>query len=152
MQWQQASFPIKVGGLGKIKIKSIASLAFLASVSKRKQLQNCFLSRCSNVFPDHHFDLYLDDWCKNNQPIQPPAGSLLTKQKSLDKPVIDKICSTLHASQPDDHNRARLLAASAVLRLVFDRLDGEGVRVPVGLRLGTNLRDQHRCHCGTVVD
>ena len=74
LQWQQASLPIKAGGLGIRNVKSIASPAFLASVSKTKQLQNCLLSRCSNVYLDYHYDFYLDDSCKNNQPIQYPVG------------------------------------------------------------------------------
>ena len=100
-------------------------------------------------FSDHHYDLYLDNWCKNNQPIQPPVGILLIKQKSWDKPVFDKICSILHASQPDEHNGTCLLVASAAhssdwlqaLPISFCgiHLDNEAVRVAVGLRLGTNL-------------
>ena len=99
---------------------------------------------------------------KNNQLIQPPVGILSTKLKSWDKPVIDKICSILLAFQRDEHNKARLLAASAahdsdwLQALLISscglRIDDEAVRVAVGLRLYTNLCDQHRCPCGTVVD
>ena len=32
------------------------------------------------------------------------------------------------------------------------KLDDEAVRVAVGLRLGLDLREQHQCHCGSVVD
>ena len=32
------------------------------------------------------------------------------------------------------------------------KLDDEAVRVAVGLRLGRDLCEQHRCHCGSVVD
>ena len=162
MQWQQANLPIKASGLGIRNVKSIASPAFLAYVSKTKQLQNCLLYRCSNVFSDHHYDLHLDNWRKNNQPIQPPVGILSTKQKSLDKPVTGKLCSILHVSQPDEHNRARLLTASAahsgdwLQALLISscglRLDNEAVRVAIGLRLGTNLRVQRRCPFGAEVD
>ena len=113
MQWQQASLPIKAGGLGIRNMKSIASPAFFAFVSKTKQFQNFLLSRCSNVFLEHHYDFYLDDWCKYNQSIQTPVNKLSIKQKPWEKPVIDKICPISHASQSDEHNRARLLAASA---------------------------------------
>ena len=50
---------------------------------------------------------------KKKQLIQPFVSILSTKRKIRDQPVIDKICSTLYASQPDEHNTARLLAASA---------------------------------------
>ena len=72
------------------------------------------------------------------------------------------LCSILYASQPDDHNRARLLAASAAhsggrlqalpISSFGFRLDDEAVKVAVGLRLGTNICNQQRCLCGTVVD
>ena len=113
MQWHQTSLPIKAGGLGIRNVKSIVSLAFLAFVSKTKQLQNCLLLRCSKIFPDLHFDLYLNDRFKNNQHIQPSVGLLSTRRRSWDKLVIDKICGNwlqalpiLHASQPDDHTQS----------------------------------------------
>ena len=72
------------------------------------------------------------------------------------------LCSILYASQPDDHNRARLLAASAAhsggrlqalpISSFGLRLDDEAVKVAIGLRLGTNICNQQRCLCGTVVD
>ena len=128
------------------------------SLSTTKKLQNFLLSRYIIVFPGHRFDLCLCDWCKNNQPIQSFNDMLSTKQNSWAQPVISK----KHALKPDDHNRARLLAASAILSsyclkaqpISFCnlRLDDEAVRVAVGLRLGTNVCDQYRSHCSTVFD
>jgi hypothetical protein len=62
-QWKQASLPIKAGGLGIRSVASIASPAFLASVSKTKQLQHLLLARCSLETPDYQFDNVLADWC-----------------------------------------------------------------------------------------
>ena len=42
MQWQQASLPIKAGGLGIKNVKSIASPVFFASVPETKTALNFF--------------------------------------------------------------------------------------------------------------
>ena len=84
------------------------------------------------------------------------------KQKTWDKPCIDKTYSTLLASQVDDQSRARLLAASAPhsgdwlhalpISSCSLRLDDDAVHVAVGLRLGSVLCMQHVCPCGATVD
>jgi hypothetical protein len=162
LQWQQASLPVKNGGLGIRSVVSVATPAFLASVSSTKQLQDCLLSRCLLDIPDHHFDTIFANWRAIHQLVQPPAGVSANKQKTWDKPCIDKTYSTLLASQVDDQSRARLLAASAphsgdwLQALPISscglRLDDESVCVAVGLRLGANLCDQHLCPCGAAVD
>ena len=161
-QWKQASLPVKAGGLGIRSVTAIASSAFLASVFSTQQLQSQLLSRCSFDLHDHQFDLIFADWIAKHQPIQPPAGNSANKQSSWDKPEVDKTFNSLLMSQPDDHNKARLLAVSAShsgdwlhalpISSCGLRLDDEAVRVAVGLRLGSNLCAQHVCPCGAVVD
>jgi hypothetical protein len=68
----------------------------------------------------------------------------------------------LISSHPDDHNRSRLLAAAAPhsgdwlhalpISACGLRLNDEAVRVAIGLRLGSNLCEQHICPCGSFVD
>ena len=94
--------------------------------------------------------------------MQPPVGQPAGKQSSWDKPNVDTTYASLLATQNDDHNRARLLAASAPhsgdwlhalpISSCGLRLDDEAVRVAVGLRLGSNLCNQHVCQCGALVD
>ena len=70
--------------------------------------------------------------------------------------------TTLLASQPDEHNRARLFAAPAphicdwliVLPISSSglRLDDDAIRVAIGLRLGANLCDPHVCPCSAFVN
>ena len=70
--------------------------------------------------------------------------------------------ATLLASQLDEHNRARLLAAAAphsedllhVLPISYSglHLDDGTIRVAVSLRLGANLCNPHVCLCGTFVN
>ena len=70
MQWQQASLQIKAGGLGIKNKKFTASPAFFASCFHNKTASKLFAVSISNRFLGHHYDFYLNDRCKNNQPIQ----------------------------------------------------------------------------------
>jgi hypothetical protein len=161
-QWKQASLPVKAGGLGIRSVSSIASSAFLASVSSTDQLQSLLLARCSFHAQDHQLDRRLAEWCVIHQPLQPPAGQAAFKQSAWDKPAVDSTFSSLLAAQYDDHGRARLLAASAPhsgdwlhalpISSCSLRLDDDAVRVAVGLRLGSVLCMQHVCPCGATVD
>jgi hypothetical protein len=161
-QWKQASLPVKAGGLGIRSVSSIASSCFLASVSGTGQLQSLLLARCSSDMHDRQLDHTLAEWCAENQSLQPPIGQAAGKQSSWDKANVDTTYASLLATQNDDHNRARLLAASAPhsgdwlhalpISSCGLRLDDEAVRVAVGLRLGSNLCDQHVCQCGALVD
>ena len=132
LQWLQATLPVKVGGLGIRSPVKFALSTFLASVSNILQLQNDLLRNCP-ALPDDQLNTYLFRWTTSFQPSPLP---------------------TL-ASQPDEHNRVRLLSATAphsgnwlhVLPISSCklRLDGDAIRVAIGLRLGANLCDPHVC-------
>ena len=87
---------------------------------------------------------------------------LLLVNNIWDAPFVESSFATLLASQPDEYNRARLLAAAAphsgdwlhVLPISSCglRLDDDAIRVAIGLRLGANLCDPHVCPCGTFVN
>ena len=94
-QWIQASLPVKAGGLGIRSVSSIASSAFLASVSSTVQLHNLLLSRCQFATLDNHFDAQLTDWSVKHQPTLPPAGKLANKQSSWDKHTVEATYATL---------------------------------------------------------
>jgi hypothetical protein len=161
-QWKQASLPVKAGDLGIRSVSSIASSAFLASVSSTNQQQSLLLARCSFHAQDHQLDRRLAEWYMIHQPLQPAAGQAALKQSAWDKPAVDSTLSLLLAAQYDDHGRARLLAASAPhsgdwlhalpISSCGLRLDDDAVRVAVGLRLGSVLCMQHVCPCGATVD
>ena len=131
LQWLQATLPVKVGGLGLRSPVKFALSTFLASVSNTLQLQIDLLRNCP-ALPDDQLNTYLFRWTTSFQPSPLP---------------------TL-ASQPDEHNRVRLLAAAPhsgnwlhVLSISSCKLslDDDAVRVAIDLRLGANLCDPHVC-------
>ena len=161
LQWLQASLPVKVGGLGLRSPMKLALSTFLASVSGTLQLQNDLLRNCQ-ALPDDQFNSYLLRWTTALQPLPPPVGTAACRQRFWDAPFVESSFATLLASQPDEHNQARLLAAAAphsgdwlhVLPISSCglRLDDDAIRVAIGLRLGANLCDPHVCPCGTFVN
>jgi hypothetical protein len=111
--------------------------------------------------PDTDLDQYLTFWHTTYAkpiPIQPSAS----KQNTWDKPEIDRCFAHLLQQQADDHNRARLLAASSKhsgdwlhaipITACGLRLDDNAIRTAVGLRLGTEICQPHPCICGTLVN
>ena len=161
LQWLQASLPVKSGGLGLRNYMSLALPAFLASVSSTAKLQDKLLRNCPEL-PNTDFDNIVQFWMTSFQPSPSSSGPAADKQSSWDKPFVESSFASLLASQPDDYNRARLLAASAphsvdwlhVLPIASCglRLGNNAIRVAVGLRLGANLCDPHDCTCGAFVD
>ena len=115
LQWSQATLPVKVGELGLRSPTKFALLTFLASVLSTLQLQNDLLRNCP-VLPDDLFKSYLFRWTTLFQPLPLPSGNAACRQHSWDAPFIESLPATLLASQPDEHNRTRLLAAAAPQR------------------------------------
>ena len=62
---------------------------------------------------DDQFNSYLFHWTTSFQPLPTPVGTAACRQCSCDAPFIESSFITLLASQPAEHNWARLLAAAA---------------------------------------
>jgi hypothetical protein len=161
-QWIQASLPVSAGGLGVRSVSAIALSAFLASESSTQLLQTSLLERKYHDITDYHLDRILAHWRESHHNIQLPTSSAACKQSSWDKPLVEATYAILLASQPDEHHRARLLAASAAhsgdwlnvlpISACGLRLDDSAIRIAVGLRLGSNICEPHQCVCGSMVN
>ena len=156
--WLQASLPIKRGGLGIRSVTSLALPAFLASAASTDLLQSTMLRDAATANPQREA---LQARWREDSATQCPEGGLAHRQSAWDKPLIDKVVSSLHARLPDPTNQARLKAIAAphagdwLLALPVTncglRLDDESVRVAAGLRLGVQLCEPHGCPCGAPV-
>ena len=112
LQWSQASLLVRVGGLRLRSPMKLAFSTFLISVSRTLQLQNDLLRKCQ-ALPDDQFNSYLFRWTTSFHPLPPPVGTTACTQRFWDAPFVEFSFATLLASQPDEYNRARLLAAAA---------------------------------------
>jgi hypothetical protein len=105
----------------------------------------------------------LDFWSRlvgNN--IDPVPSGPPSLQKSWDTPVVASSYESLLSTASDNYNRARLRAVASPhagdwLKAIPSsslglRLNDEGLRIAVGLRLGANLCAPFTCVCGSQVD
>jgi hypothetical protein len=84
------------------------------------------------------------------------------KQSFWDRPGIEIDIQHIRDNSRDEYNKARLNAVSAPhsgdwlhARPITScglRLDDEAIRVAVGMRLGVNLCEPHKCPCGAMAD
>ena len=159
VQWDQATLPLKMGGLGLRKVATLATSSFLASTSSTAQLQDTILEKSPRP-EDNLLSQVLQTW--EAKFGSPPEGALRHKQSSWDHPVLDNIKEHIWANKQSDHEKAIFLAAvtphsgawlSALpISACGLRLDDEAVRVAVALRLGLKLCIAHDCRCGQPVD
>ena len=161
--WQQASLPISAGGLGVRSAVKLSASAFLASVHGADALVSRILMGSSLLSDDPLVTRACQLWeglAGANVSLAPSGSRCL--QKSWDAPVVKASYEALLASAPDNYSKARLNAVSSPhagdwLKVIPSsklglRLDNEGVRIAVGLRLGTNLCAPFTCVCGHQVD
>src|SRR6218665_315038 len=122
------------------------SSAYLASAAATFGLQTCILA--AEGTPSDDFIPMTDAF--------PPV-----KQKTWDRPLIDRDLAEINEHAEGLTNKARLEAArsphsadwlSAMpVAACGPALDNESVRVAVGLRLGLDLCRPHCCHCRGMV-
>jgi len=163
-QWLQASLPVRDGGLGIRRVASLALPAYLASAAGSRLLQSQILSSCSIYIDGDSFEPALFKRWSEYSSIAPPLGDqpIVCKQSFWDRPGIVMDIQSIRDQAKDEYNRARINAVSAPhsgdwlhARPITScglRLDDEAVRVAVGMRLGVNLCEPHKCPCGTLVD
>ncbi|XP_045784576.1 uncharacterized protein LOC123880480 [Maniola jurtina] len=156
--WNQATLPVKYGGIGVRKISSVALPAFLSSVHSIRELSSQILK--SNSISLTYATEALESWKVRCPNVDIPKER--STQKLWDLPLVQLTHSNLLQNLTSDRDQARLLALSEKesgywlhalpSKNLGTLLDNESFRVALGLRLGTPLCHQHRCPCGKEVD
>jgi len=157
-QWQQASLPVRYGGLGIRRVSSLAPSAFLASAAGTRELQRRILDRSTTPADDPTFEVVMQQWRTLSNSEAPTDF----RQRAMDNTVVVKEFDDLLSCQTDNFHRARLLAAASEhsgdwlhalpISACGLRLDNEAIRVATGLRLGCSLCESHQCPCGATTD
>ena len=152
----QASFPVKAGGLGIRSAVQLAPSAFLSSAAASADLVRHILQPRFGPQDLLHVDSALASWSLD-QDHPPPVALASHRQKVWDAAKVSAMANSLLENAPDAQSRARLnqrvrrlnaLNALPISSLGL-RMDDNTIRVSVGLRLGTTLCHPHAClHCG----
>lgn len=160
-QWQQASLPVRDGGLGIRSAVLLAPSAFLASAAGTTELQARILPPTIAVVPDSCVASCLKTWSIKSQ-SSVPTGEAAQSQRNWDSPCIQTVKDELLDHAQHQRDRARLLASQAAhsadwlfalpISAIGLRLTDEAVRVAVGMRLGVKVCEEHLCPCGATVD
>jgi hypothetical protein len=160
-QWDQASLPVKDGGLGIRSAASLATSAFLASAARTNDLQSRILPPAVSMIHEEVVEKTLQAWVVQSG-TSAPEGVEAYSQKAWDSKCIKVIKDNLMLHALDNKDKARLLATQAPhssdwlfatpITAIGLRMSNETIRVAVGTRLGTRLCEPHTCQCGTFVD
>ena len=158
--YEQATLPVKHGGLGIRRATDLTLPTFISSVKASKDVTTCILQKCNQVRTEDPKETQAVDLWKARSGAPTPAS---TAQKSWDEPLVLLRRDALVGSAADDVTRARLTGvtasgAGAWLQALPShslglKLTNEQIRIATGLRLGCDLCTEHRCiRCGHVVD
>ena len=161
--WQQASLPVRWGGLGVRSAVMLAPSAYLASAASTATLVQKLLPPFLHHITDRSTPNALAAWKSAVEPSTlPPVDVAATRQRSWDDPCCQRSSTLLLNSAVDDTDKARLRASLTAtsgawlqalpISSVGLRMDDDVIRVAVGLRLGSNLCEPHTCTCGVPVD
>ena len=157
--WAQASLPVAKAGIGIRSARDLSVPAFLASIASTSDLVTAILA---NSIPpvDPDLDEALAIWDTASDSAPTPDSKY---QRDWDRPIVDKLASSLLAHAASPSTSARILASTrkesgAWLQALpcpnlGTFLDESTVRIAAGLRLGIPLCHPHPCHnCGATVD
>ena len=159
--FNQASLPVKLGGLGVRRAQDISLPAFIASSYKAADTVN-------KLLPQHHLTAFSDllseavsNWKALAPQLIEPALPARIVQKNWDLPLAEVTWNGLLENAQSPLARSRLLAVStpgagAWLNAVPIpslglKMDNESLRISVALRLGSTLNAPYTCICGAAV-
>ena len=158
-RWNQASLPVRWGGLGIRSAVMLAPSAYLASAAGTLDLTTRILPDRLRDSEDSYVKSAMDAWSISS------GGSdhttiVPSSQRSWDDVCCRSVSDDLLNNSTNDSDRARLLASrsdsgdwlnAVPLQAVGLKLDNEAVRIAIGLRLGAPLVHPHTCVCGVAV-
>lgn len=156
-QWQQASLPIKLGGLGIRKTEDIALPSFISSTYGARNLVSQILNTNSTGESlIHHFEDAINEWNKLNPNNIP---KVLECQRNWDAINSKRIINNMIQNAPQE--KARTLASqqpesgywlNAIPSMnVGTFLNNNELRISMALRLGSEICRPHNCICGERV-
>lgn len=147
--WQQASLPIKLGGIGVRKPSDLVTSTYISSFKTVNELAN---------LDDSYFKQALEIWSLQSSNRQPPQSN---KQKEWDSIIAQsRLTQLIESATPSE--RCRLVSASDPysgdwLQCLPNRQMGlhmqdDDFRCSLCFRLGLQVFEPHKCKCGEEVD
>ena len=157
---QQATLPVRHGGLGLRSVYSLALPCYIASLTSSLSLVREICSFVPDADPPSLISA-VAEFTTMTGVTDPPTGEAASSQREWDEMAVCKIKDRLLESANQLHH-ARLLAASAPhtgawlqalpLPNLGLHLDDDCVRIATALRLGAPVCESHLCRCGRQVD
>ena len=158
--WNQATLPLRWGGIGVRSAHRLAPSAFLASAAGATALLSQILLNRIMSIPDPAVDQATMTWMSLGGTVF-PNGAEANVQRCWDESISKAVAEQLMEGA-DERSLARLRASRAAesgawLKAIPSsslglNLDNSSLRIAVGLRLGCPLGLEHQCICGSVVD
>ena len=157
--WSQATLPTSKGGLSISRSVNLSLPAFLTSSHASQGLVSSLLPSGEPGF-DSLLREATDLWETFAQSPLPP-DEVRGRQRFWDSGLTDKLWEDLYDSSVDPVSKARLLStatkeAGAWLNVLpvphlGTILDDTSIRIAIGLCLGANIVEEHKCICGALV-
>ena len=157
--WKQATLPVKNGGLGIRKASDLALPAFFSSLHASSVVANQILPGDNHLITDMSPEA-ATTWQRLAGLVEVPEEP--TKQKSWDKPIVERAYQSLKEGSINTAGLARITAvtgpcAGAWLEAtpstnLGTKLDDEAVRIAASLRLGAPICIPHTSQCSKAVE
>ena len=158
--WDQATLPLRWGGIGVRSAYRLAPSAFLASAAGATELLSQLLPGWVLSIPDTAVSRVENVWRGLGGDVK-PCGIVSAVQRNWDEAICKVEAEKLRMGV-DERTSARLLASCAPgsgawlsaipCASLGLSMDDSALRVAVGLRLGVPLVMPHKCLCGAHVD
>ena len=156
--WEQASLPVKLGGLGIRSVEALALPSYIASLHAALPLISSICPGVTDDKPSASLETAVCAFLEHTglDRHQLPGGDLAGNQRDWDTLAATVVRDRLLNSANQVH-RARLLAASQPHTAAWIQavpvpnlglhllVDDDTVRVSVALRLGAPICEPHRC-------